>query len=537
MNRDLTRLGNRLNRETNIESILALDEQIREQEKVTAKLKRARNSSLNISKLPPELLSNIFRWNVTLKGDFDGLEEGSHNFLLVCNHWYEVALSAPELWSYWGSTPKDWARRYHRSGITPLDLVLNVNEDDGSFDVILFDILQDRANRDAIRRVHLKATDSELLTSILLSLTAGWAEGLRSSSVESFVLQNEGDGPVDVTNLFSHSCFLRLQRLKLYDCLISSWDFIPSRITTLTTLDLNLFCLEPTPTSSQILSILASNPTLREVSIFRLLVDGDDGRIPSPRVSLHQLKELELDGNPQGVFEFLDRLEHPRRMDRLDITLGPCAIDDISHLVGPYLWNYLRHRGGSEDGLGLSFSLPYVSHAVLRVGDVGGIDFYAPAPARMNQFMEIVVEINLRNFMDLWEEVVFALITYVPREEVVYFQVCGENVDMEDVFTQLPNLRGLHFEGTPFSTAFPGLNLDGCEDVFPSLQYVLLDRVAVDYDDWSLFTTFLDRRASSGNRLHTLVLIGAYQIYPMVRLSLMGSVQEFACWTSEPTAP
>ena len=144
-----------MNGETNIESILALDEQIREQEKVIAKLKRARNSFLNISKLPPELLGNIFRWNIALKNDFDGLEEGSHNFLLVCHHWYEVALSTPELWGYWGNTQKDWARRHHRSGTTPVDLVLNVYEDDGVFDVALFNVLQDHANRDTIRRIHL----------------------------------------------------------------------------------------------------------------------------------------------------------------------------------------------------------------------------------------------------------------------------------------------------------------------------------------------------------------------------------------------
>ena len=534
MNRDLTLLGNRLSGETNIKSILALDEQIRQHEATIAELRRARNSLLNISKLPPEMLGEIFRWNVGLKGDFGGLEERSHNFLLVCHHWYEVALSTPELWSYWGSTPKDWERRHHQSGNAPLDLVLNVDEDDGVFDSALSDILQDRTDRNTIRCIHLRATDSELLNDIIPSLSPSWTEPLRPSSVESFILRNESGGLVDTTYFFCWSCFPRLQCLKLFDCGISTWDLLPSRITALITLDLDLFSLEPIPTTSQVLSILASNPTLRELSISGF---GTPCYDLSPRVSLHHLEELELDGDPQGVFEFLDRLDHPRRMDRLDIALGPCAVEDTSHLIGPYLRDYLRHRGRSESGLGLSINLPSASRAVLRVGDVGGIDFHAPAPARMNQFMEIIVEVNLWHFMDLWEQVVSTLITHTPWEEIVYFQVCGENVDMEDIPIQLPNLRGLHFEKTPFSTAFPKSNLDRGEEIFPSLQYVLLDRVVVDDGDWSLLATFLDRRASSGNQLHTLVLTGDDWINPMVRSSLAASVQKFADRISEPTTP
>ena len=527
-----------MNGETNIESILALEEQIREQEQVVAKLKRARNSLLNIFKLPPELLGNIFHWNVTLKNDFDGLEEGSHNFLLVCHHWYEVASSTPELWSYWGNTPTDWARRHHRSGTTPVDLVLKVYEDDLSFDSDLFNVLQDRVNRDTIRRIHLKATDAELLRFIIPSLTVNWAEVPPPSSVESFVFQNESGGLVDLTEFFSNPRFPRLRRLKLFDCGIRSWDLIASRITTLTTLDLDLFSLEPIPTTSQVLSILTSNPNLWEVSISGFRTPGGDGGDPPPRVSLHHLKELDLDGNPQGVFELLDRLDHPGRMDRLDIAIGPCVVEDIPNLIGPYLRDYLRHRVGSENGLGLSLSLPYASCAVLRVGDVGGIDFYASALARIDQFMEIVIDsVNTGHFVDLWDKVALTLITHTPREEIDYLQVCGDNVDVGDIPAQLPNLRGIHFEGTPFSTAFPESILDRAEEIFPSLRYVLLDRVVVDDGDWNLLETFLDRRASSGNRLHTLVLVGAYQINPMVRWRLEGSVEEFVHRTSEPTAP
>jgi len=57
--------------EKNLESIRVLEDQIREHERVLARLKRTRNSLLNVSRLPPEVLGDIFRRNVTLKGDFD----------------------------------------------------------------------------------------------------------------------------------------------------------------------------------------------------------------------------------------------------------------------------------------------------------------------------------------------------------------------------------------------------------------------------------------------------------------------------------
>ena len=112
--------------EINIDSILALEKQIEEGIGDVTRLKRARNSLLNIStRVPPEILGHVFRWNVIPKGEFDGLRAGSYNFLLVCHHWFEVASNTPELWTFWGNNLNQWSQRYQRSGTAPLDLVLN----------------------------------------------------------------------------------------------------------------------------------------------------------------------------------------------------------------------------------------------------------------------------------------------------------------------------------------------------------------------------------------------------------------------------
>ena len=105
-----------------------MEEQIREHERATIKLKRTRNELLNVSKLPPEVLGDIFCRNVTLKDDFGELEEGSRNFLLVCHHWFEVALRAPEVWNFWGDTTTDRARWHRYSETAPLDLVLGIGD-------------------------------------------------------------------------------------------------------------------------------------------------------------------------------------------------------------------------------------------------------------------------------------------------------------------------------------------------------------------------------------------------------------------------
>ena len=151
-------------REINLDSIQALEAQIQEHERTLIKLKRARNSLLNVSTLlPPEILGRIFRWNAIPDGDFGGPPKGSYNFLLVCHHWFQVASSTPGLWSFWGNSIEDWARRCARCSTAPLDLVLG-QYTSHDFDDTLRDALQDRAARDTIRQVHLKNGDETGVT-------------------------------------------------------------------------------------------------------------------------------------------------------------------------------------------------------------------------------------------------------------------------------------------------------------------------------------------------------------------------------------
>ena len=503
-----------------------MDEQIKDHERIIIKLKRARNALLGISTLPPEVLGDIFRRNVSLEELFGGLEEGSRNFLLVCHHWFEVALRTPEVWSFWGNTPKHWARWYRRSQTAPLDLVLGgVDYDDGSFDATLRDALRDRAARDTIRRVHLWSGDAEFLSSIISPLAAA-CDGVRSNSVESFILSNDGDTPVDVSDFFAHYTFPKLQRLLLDDCKVASWDFLTSRTAVLTTLILNFSHPSPTPTTSQLLSILASNPTLRIVTLSSFAVPDDGGGESSFRVPLHHLKGLELAGTPRNVIKLLHRLDHPRNMDDLNITLSDCPIAGISQIIGPYLRDYLRRRGRSQGGLGLLVSLSG-RRVTLNVGDADGIDLSTPAWKQMATFVGITMELD-QTPKELLYKGVLDLIAHVPQDEIVYFRTWSDPLAMDDLFTRLPNLKALHTVNTPLLAVFPESNLDGDEKIFPSLRHVFLEQLVVSDGDWTPLMGFLARlRVSSGNQLDSLTVVDSPHMCPEVMRRIRGMVQEF----------
>ena len=525
-----------MGRETNIDSIRVLEEEIREHERAVIRLKRARNSLLNISKLPPELLGKIFHCNVAPKGDFDGLDKRSHNFLFVCHHWFEVTSRTPELWSFWGNTLKDWTRWCRRSGTAPLDLVLDDEDEDDPYDydfndAALCDALRDHAAQGTIRRVHLN-TLNYYLGSIINLLTADRGEP-RPNGIESIILWNDSLNPPDVSSFFAHSRFPKLRRLELNYCSTSSWDHLISQTSVLTTLTLDFNKPSSTPTTSQLLSILASNPALQKVELTDCAVPNDGDRQSSVRVQLHHLKELRLDGDLRHVVGLLDKLDHPRNMDSLSLVLHDSDVTDISQSIGPCLRDHLQRRDRPRSGLNLrvfSSDAPedWKGHIEFGVGVAGGIDFSAPEWEQMNSFVKIAIFLKVEPPERELGRAALDLITYAPLEEVVYFHAQTIPIVLEDVHARLPNLRALSFSMVSFPAEFPGLRLIEDGKIFPSLEHVLLSNVAVDHHDWSPLATFLAYRMSSGNRLDTLAIVGSSRVSGQVVEDIRSVVRELS---------
>ena len=526
-----------MDREVNIDSIRALEEQVREHERAVIRLRRTRNSLLNVSQLPPELLGKIFHCNITPKGDFDGLDDGSHNFLLVCHHWFEVASRTPDLWSFWGNTPKDWARWCHRSGTAPLDLAYlgERDYDEKCFTTPLRKVLQNHATRDAIRSLHLSSNNPRLLHSIIASLISNRDQELRSTRIESLILRNRNEEPVDISNFFAHYRFPKLRRLGLTNCTVSSWDHLTSKTSALSTLVLDFNHCSSTPTTSQLLSMLAFNPTLRKVGLF--LCPTPDGGEEFPfRVQLHRLKELRLEGDLRHTIGLLHQLDHPRNMDNLSLNLHNSDVTDISHIVGPYLRDHLERRDAPQDGLKVYVSMDPSGHYCgyhvrFRAGDAGGIDFSTPESAWRDTFVEINALLNTPLVgaprTNVLKRAALDLVTYTPLEEVVYFQAHNTPAVVEDIRTQFPRLKTLSFDAMCLSTAFPNPNPIADQKMFPSLERVILHRVVTGDSGWSPLVTFLTRRVSSGNRLDALEIIGpCYMCQEEEEEDIRGMVRE-----------
>ena len=504
-----------------------MEEQIKEHEPAI-ELKRARNSLLNVSRLPPEILGGIFRWNVSRKTSYSRLEKRSHNFLLVCHHWYEVASRTPGLWGFWGDSLRDWRKRYLQHTTTPLDLVL-YGGDPGwdTLDDNLRNALKARAARDTIRQIHLTGRDSELLNSILSSLAS--CEGIRSSSVESVVLKcDRSDELPTVSDFLAYYRFPKLQRLELRACTIRSWDFMTSKTSVLTTLILDIQPPSPTITSSQILSILRSNPSLRKITLDGCAVP-DNGCDKSSRVPLAHLRKLTVTGRSQGALALLDQLDYSGNMDSLFLDLRDIAPGDISRIVGPYLRDYLRLRGRSK--IGLRLDLPSKDTLKFRVKDASINDLSTNELARMHTFAEVLVQLDQTPPQGLLEEELLGLIAHVPQEEIVHIEIWNCQISMEAVSNQLPYLRAITFGHMPLYIVFPESSLDQ-DEIFPPLRYlryINLDFTWVGHGDWGSLMAFLDHLASSGNKLEKLgVEVGPYPwVDPCVEEYLRGAVREF----------
>ena len=521
-----------MDRESNLDSILALERQIEGHEghdTITIQLKRARNSLLNVSTLPSEILGTIFRWNATPDGDFGGLSKGSYNFLLVCHHWFEVASCTPELWSFWGNSIHDWSHRHHRCKTASLDLVLEeymVRDLDSQ----LRDALQDRAARDTIRRIHLRGTSRELISTIITSLSSATkGEETRSLGVESFIVQVIGRPIVDISTFFFRNRLPKLQCLHLSGCMISSWESLKPQTTVLTTLELTSIDLSPIPTLSQLLSILSSNPLLQHLALsYRSAPDILDGDRPPSRVTLRHLKQLHFNGGFRHAFQLLSRLELPDKIDNLNLFLFECPPLDFSKTVGPYFGDRVRRRGGFPGG-GLWLS---VNHTSRLFSIAAGDPHNDNGPAEADWFADVsgVMSVELEDAES--ERLGLGLIAHIPLEQVTSLQTSLPILRSEELCVEMCRLTYLRLVGLDLSTWFIEPNIRGShtfEELLRGLDHIEIVQPVLGRGGWSPLTNFLTRRAAVGSRIASLKLVEYPQIPPEVVESIKREVTVFEC--------
>ena len=476
-----------MNRELNIEPILALDKQI-------AQLQRTRNSLLNVARIPPEILGRIFRFAIIVKTgdpDFAGIQHASYKFLLVCHHWHEVALRTPELWCSWGDSLKDWKWWHSRSGTSVLDLALNAfGYPHGILNGTLQAALRDRATRDAIRKVHLKCWEGMLLDPILSSLTPE-NNIIRPSSIKSIKLA----GHANPSNFFARHFFPKLQDLSLSGCPDFALGPLKSCTTALVNLSLSNSiptCIS-TPSTSQIISILAANPNLRTLKLKLEVLDNDSKRGSGVPVPLHHLEEFSLEGRAADILPILDRLELRGAVNQAHLDLSDCTLEETRKLVGPYLRDHLQRDPRFGDGLGISLrSTPnYISICVAVVG----IGYHGPEQLPQRDPPRARFRLFLNQHAPPEEMTKMFIDTFAPppRGRVTYFETRA--LDIEEILAVMPNIEFLHLTGVNVSDGFLQLKPDGPNTnkirLLPSLRRLYLEDMTAVNGDWGHLIRYL----------------------------------------------
>ena len=308
------------------DAIDALQKQIDSYAVATGKLRSAQNSHVAISRLPVELLSEVFLCIVESGIDNDGtyFAAGTFIFLQVCKHWNEVAVNFPRLW-IWRTpgTVGAWPLFSTRSKDAPLSLTWR-----SQISIAVKDIFTGPAIR-KIHRLDFSGTSGQL-TRLLEALDSSALSN--SSSIRLRTSPGKYDKQPDYLVRFLPSSFLKLLELDI--------DFLPDPVSPiLTTSNLTLLKLHAPNNDnphilSQFLQTLQLHPNLQELDL-------RDGGIPTsespgPLVLpvLPRLADLRLRGHKRLVVPCLDLISMSSPLHNIVIYVEDADSINDSALTG-----------------------------------------------------------------------------------------------------------------------------------------------------------------------------------------------------------
>ena len=488
-------MGSSVSGGVNLKMIALLD-------KVTAKIekkqivqeahfKRAKNhlSSITI-RIPPQILGYIFDLAITRKysmyseNHFDGPEEGSYNFLLVCHHWSQVAFSTPKLWRFWGNTFQDWNERYHLSGNTSVDLVLDMDTDEEEeLCAPLQDQLRDRITQDKIRRIHLQGHN---IGSILSLLTPD-REDIHEKHIKSFMCSTTDDIP-ELQTFFARLHLPFLQCLYIGGgCNTPLWDH-PPQTTCLTVLSLKISKTQ-FPPMHQLISVLNANPNLQDLSLGEM--PSNEVKNTGVQVPLLHLKTIDLDGEFTSVFQLLKQLQIPAILDLTSLTMTELTFPDITSTLVPYMQNLFQCdlRFKEQASVTTFFNDDFAEITVTVFHESPTQEWQWPtnsgynSPTQEQQWPVAKFNISTKELTEMSLEPIINLIKGVPLEWVKFLETEYAKGMQEELFNVMPKLEYLWLDGMVLLDGFFQPKLDGGlpgQKLLPSLKHLCLEDIILE---------------------------------------------------------
>lgn len=386
-----------------------------------------------------------------------------------------------------------------------MDLVLNGDHRSASnisFDGPLRDAVQERARRDAIRSLHLWSERKLVLVAVLAALTPANGQ-VDYAGMESISLRL-----VDASKFLARCRFPNLLCLRLsVGTHISNWEHIASHTTALTTLEITVDIddVAAIPTTSQLLSLLASNPHLQDVTLTRLRADPEGSVIsPIPQLMRH-LEKLTVEGDFCSVLKLVEGLDYPRTMDELTLIVCKSRAEDVVTILAPLARDHVEREGRRRTRLGLSVKC-YPGCLSIQAS---AIDNTSGEGQRLT-FASFIVHQSLDILDDDSLQMSADFIAQLSVHEVVHF---GGDLSMdivERVVPTMPRIQELHLIRARLEKGFllpdPKATVVR-KKLLPSLRHLYLEDVLPDKTGWKPLLSYLAHQTADGERISVAISV------------------------------
>jgi len=293
-----------------------------------------------ISRLPPEILCDIFLQNVLQLPTQRGRYYGLFNFLFVCWGWHSVARCSPHLWCHLGRNINHWPVFVALS--KGMDLFVHMYDVYAEYRTVPDDHLNAMfRDHDFYSRIREFTLDGRVdVLSHIFPEDTPRPSRLDSLSITNLVVVSSSR-PADpsIPKLLVESSSESLRRLSISACVPDIGQLpIVRQLTHLSLTDFNLPHLAMHPTLKQLLLVLQANPDLEELLLdyggCGLQADDDEDL---PFVFFTRLRKLRTRLRAHDVAPLLQYIRIVSEVQEIELKVEEIGSHEVSEAVSSWL--------------------------------------------------------------------------------------------------------------------------------------------------------------------------------------------------------